>query len=252
MSTINKVLYNIDQTNDTTTQEKKQARDNIQASQVNYVNAVGGVPTVTPGDLNLVTYQSGLHLNDGTSNISPLAPEAQQGDTGKILTVKSTGIGWSNNQPARDIFIQLYRNNSLSSGVSNVIQSIELPKVGNMYPTKVFGSFDCYPDTGYTGMAVCPMKSNNYGSGSSWGAGGSYDPYVDADCVNVHSLLALSSDHVGADGQYRNTVNFSFTKKDGVQGDITYIGIKGSSAEGEGLGFHVHNIQIQCFYETEG
>ena len=34
MAYINKVLYNVDQTGDTTSAEKKQARDNIEASQV--------------------------------------------------------------------------------------------------------------------------------------------------------------------------------------------------------------------------
>lgn len=40
MAHINKVCYNVDQTGDTTTEEKKQARDNIGASQISYDNTV--------------------------------------------------------------------------------------------------------------------------------------------------------------------------------------------------------------------
>lgn len=251
MATINKVLYNISQVNDTSSTEKKQARDNIAASQVNYVSALGGTPTVTLGDLNVVTYQSGVHLNDGTGNIAPLAPEPVSGQTGQILTVTQTGVTWKPNQPKRDLFIQLYRNNSSSQTSTNVIDSIELPKVGDLYPSKVFGSFDCYPDDNCTTLAIVPMKSNNYGSGKPYGTGLSYDPYEDSADINVHDLLAMSNNVPGADGQYRNTVTFSFAKKDNIVGDIKYIGIKGASGF-TSTNYHIQNMQIQCFYETEG
>lgn len=251
MSTINKVLYNIDQTSDTTSQEKKQARDNIEASQVNYVNAISTTVTSTTGDLNIVQYQSGLHLNDGNGNIAPLSPEPQSGDTGKILTVKSTGVGWEYNQPSRDIFVKYYRDltNSVSSN-NKILKSIELPKVGNMYPTKVMGSIDCYPDSNYRAISIVPMKSNNYGGTADIGLGGNYDPYENNNNINVSNMIALDGQSAGGDGEYRNVVTFSFDKKDDIVGDMTYIAIKGQS-ESSVTNYHIHNIQLQCFYETE-
>ena len=254
MATINKVLYNINQTNDTTTQEKKQARDNIEASQVNYVNALSPTPSITTGDLNIVQYPSGLHLNNGSGNISPLAPEPQSGENGKILTVKSSGIGWSNNQPSRDIFIKYYRDDNYETSTNKVpIKSIELPKVGNMYPTKIVGTIDCYPEDGYNAISIVPMKSNNYGSSDTTvGLGGDYDPYEDKNNINVHNMLALSPTpgSGSSDGDYRNVISFSFNKKEDIIGNMTYLGIKGLSGGSEST-YHIHNIQIQCFYEME-
>ena len=68
MAKQNKVCSNLQQDFDNT--EKKQARTNIDASQINYVDALPGhQPTSEVGDLFVVEYESGKHFNDGNGNI---------------------------------------------------------------------------------------------------------------------------------------------------------------------------------------
>lgn len=76
--------------------EKAVARSNIGASQISYVTSTGGPPTITVGNLNIVTYQKGIHLNNGQGDIGPIPPEPASGDNGKVLTVTQTGVKWTN------------------------------------------------------------------------------------------------------------------------------------------------------------
>jgi hypothetical protein len=261
MSTINKVLYNIDQTNDTTTQEKKQARDNIEASQVNYVNAIGSVPTVTLGDLNIVTYQSGLHLNDGTGNISPLTPEPAQGQTGKILSVTNEGVKWTDNQPVRDVFIEQHTYLEDSNiNATKLLWQVQLPQKNGKYPTKVIGSVATNPADGGTMLSILPMQESIYdytyeveyepgvtGSVSAT----NYKPFDSGYNVNYQHLLALddTTTVVPNVGLYENVCTFQFKDASQYPGrDLKYVAIKGSNTC---LNYNLHNIQMTCFYETE-
>lgn len=246
MAYINKVLYNIDQTGDTTSAEKKQARDNIEASQVNYINAISPTPTITPGDLNLVTYQSGLHLNDGVGNIAPCLPEPTSANGGQIATVTSEGVKWKANQPHKDVFVQSLDYDMRNDGSNTqVVYWQRLPTYNGKTPTKVIGSFDCFPNDNKNSLSVVDLDSYN----TMTYQGVIANPY---QCVNVNGLLALSDDDNPQlhDGQYRNNVTFSFYKTPGQQTNLTFIGIKGQNGAVES-DYHIRNFMVTCFYEDE-
>ena len=259
MSTNNKVCYNIDQTSDTTSVEKKQARDNIEASQINYVNAVGSVPTVTPGDLNIVTYQSGVHLNDGNGNISPLAPEPQQGQTGKILTVTSEGVKWSDNQPQRDVFIKQEHYLSKSDNTStSLLWQTQLKQVNGKYPTKVIGSVACNPaDDGKT-LSILPMKQSIYDytyeyevepGVSATASATNFVPFAQGQNANFIQVLSMtdSQSSVPNYGAYENNFTFQFYDNTENPGrDMQFIAIKGRP---DCPSYKLHNIKVTCFYE---
>lgn len=232
MAKINKVLYNIDQTGDTTSEEKKQARDNIEASQVNYINAITPTPTITPGDLNLVTYQSGLHLNDGVGNIAPCLPEPTSANDGQIATVTSEGVKWRANQPPKDIFIDQYCYDLKNIGTNtSVLKTIAIPPG----TTKIIGSLDCYPNTGYESLSIVTRKSDN-------------TLYNSSGTVNTTQLLALDDD--ATTGLYHNTIPFQF-KVTGNPNDgmWNHIAIKGQ-AESVEANYHLSNIMVTFIKES--
>lgn len=260
MASINKVCYNIDQTNDTNSTEKKQARDNIAASQINYITATGGTPVVNTGDLNIVTYQSGLHLNDGNGNISHLPPETTSGAAGKILTVNNDGsINWRDNQPVRDVFIdqQTFLGDGNESA-TKLLWQVELPKKNGKYPTKVIGSVATNPATDGTVLSILPMQETIYdytyeveyepgvtGTVSAT----NYKPFNSGSIVNYQHLLALTDTQssVPNDGEYESVCPFQFKDASQHPGrDMKFVAIKGSNACPD---YNLHNIQITCFYE---
>lgn len=259
MAAINKVLYNINQVNDTTSTEKKQARDNIEASQVNYVNAVGSVPTVTVGDLNVVQYQSGLHLNDGLGNIAPLPPEPVSGQTGKILSVTSEGVKWADNRPVRDVFIDqssyLQDNNE---SATKLLWQVELPKKNGKYPTKVIGSVATNPADDGDVLSILPMQETiydytyvvEYEPGVTGTASATnYKPFNSSSNVNYQRLLAMTDTQspVPDRGVYDNVCPFQFKDASQHPGrDLKFVAIKGSNACPS---YNLHNVQITCFYE---
>lgn len=259
MATINKVLYNIDQTNDTNSTEKKQARDNIAASQVNYITATGGTPVVNTGDLNIVTYQSGLHLNDGNGNIAPLPPETVQGQTGKILTVTPDGVKWSDNQPQRDIFIKQDHYLSSSNGDStSLLWQAELKQVNGKYPTKVIGSVACNPADGGNTLSILPMKQSIYDytytyelepSVSATATATNFVPFSQGQNANFIKVLALTDTQSGIPnyGAYENNFTFQFYDDSENPGrDMQFIAIKGKA---DCPNYNLHNIRFTCFYE---
>lgn len=241
MSYINKVCYNIDQTGDTSSAEKKQARDNIEASQVNYINAITPTPTVTSGDLNLVTYQSGLHLNDGNQNIAPCLPEPTSANSGQIATVTSEGVKWKANQPSKDVFIQTIKYDSINIGSNtSLVKYYYMPTRDGKYPTKVVGSIDCYPHSGYESLSIVPLYSLE----------GGYKPVDELQNVNTDNLLALSQTQTQPTdrGDYRNVISFCFNKANNH--DLTFIGIKGMAGSND-TNYHVVNANITCFFEND-
>ena len=259
MAAINKVLYNVNQVNDTTSNEKKQARNNIEASQVKYVNAVGSTSTVTVGDLNVVQYQSGLHLNNGTGNIAPLPPETVQGQTGKILSVTNEGIKWTDKQPVRDVFIdhQSYlQDNNLNA--TKLLWQVQLPQKNGKYPTKVIGSVATNPATDGDMLSILPMVESiydyTYEVETSPGVTGTvsatnYKPFDRGSNVNYQHLLAMTDTSTSTPdvGQYENVCPFQFKDASEHPGrDLKYIAIKGSNACPN---YNLHNVQITCFYE---
>ena len=256
---LNKLCSNINQSNDFTDAEKHTMRNNIEASQVNYVNAIGQVPTVTVGDLNVVQYQSGLHLNDGNGNIAPLPPEPVQGQTGKILSVTAEGVKWTDNQPVRDIFInqQSFLEDS-NSTATKVLWQTEFDKKNGKYPTKVIGSVACNPADGGTMLSILPMQDSIYdytyevelapgvtGTASAT----NYKPFDSGSNVNYKHLLAMTdtSSHIPNTGEYENICYFQFKDASNTPGrDLKFIAIKGSNSCPE---YNLHNIKFTCFYE---
>ena len=240
MAKINKVLYNIDQRNDTTDVEKKTARDNIGASDgtISWVtyNPGSPTPTVVPSTLSVVSSEQGTRIqNDNASKKFYVAPDfTTPADTGKFFGVGVDGQAkWQKvPNPPKDIFINQYSYDLKNIGTNtSVLKTIDIP-AGT---TKIIGSLDCYPNTGYDSLSVVTRKNDNtlYDSSSS---------------VNVTRLIALDGD--STIGQYRNTVPFQFrvtgNQNDGVW---NHIAIKGQ-ADSVAANYHLSNIMITFIKES--
>lgn len=222
--------------------EKKTARDNIAASQVKYVRTVGGYSD-SVGDLAIVRYESGLHMNDGSQNIAPLPPETTQADKGKVLAVdKDTGyVGWKTiPNPRPNVFIKqtslLANNNSGNTTVLN--HSYELPVVNGKYPSKVIGYFDVKCNsTGATEPSISVCMTQGYHTSSETDV--SWDPVDQGQNANFDELL-------GGD-LYANHRTFSFDTSNTIVADqgVRYLTFKGRSD----CAYNIQNLRCQCFYE---
>lgn len=256
MANNNKVLYNVDQTADTTAAEKAQARANIGASDgtISWVSYSEGSPTpvIDNSTLSVVQSDSGARIqNADASTKYYVAPNTTSNDKGKFFGVSNTGNAtWIKvPNPQRDVFMESQQLNLSSLDTNtNVISMFECPKHDGKYPTKVIGSFMCKPEDTFTTISVVPMASAIHDSVSGW-----YytDQYETSQNINVNSMLALTNDN---DGAYNNTVTFQFHKNPSfVPGnrDLTYIGIKGKEPTGNGNNYHVYNVNLTYFYESE-
>lgn len=116
MANINKVLYNVDQRNDTSSNEKQTARLNIGASQVSYNNSVTDLTitkeivrpymntkyTATVGNDSFLllpnTFADGMVVKSNDSlNTRAFPKEVPTGGTnGQILTWNDSTYGWAN------------------------------------------------------------------------------------------------------------------------------------------------------------
>ena len=88
MAKINKVLYNIDQTGDTTDAEKKTARKNIGCPEI--VTSTTSLPPVETGVSKLMIKKDGRVYTDGTV-IGNILPTPGQEDNGKLVTATWAG-----------------------------------------------------------------------------------------------------------------------------------------------------------------
>ena len=93
MSKVNKVLYNVDQRNDTTSTEKQTARDNIGAGTSNVSVKHTTSPTVPPVETNVdtVTIYDDGRLKFGNAFNAAIPPEPVQGQAGLILQAGYAG-----------------------------------------------------------------------------------------------------------------------------------------------------------------
>lgn len=222
--------------------EKKTARDNIAASQVKYVRAVGGYSDRV-GDLAIVRYESGLHMNDGSQNISPLAPETTQADKGKVLTVEqNTGyVSWrSVPNPKPDVFMKQMSFLGVDNSSNNTVlhHSYELPAVNSKWPSKVIGYFDVMCNSSGTtepSLSVCMTEGYHVSSEEN----ASWDPVDPGQNANFNGLL-------GGD-LYPNHRTFMFDASNTTARDegIRYLTFKGRSD----CSYNVLNLRCQCFYE---
>lgn len=93
MAKLNKVLYNIDQTGDTSAAEKKTARKNIGCPEI--ATSTTSLPPVETNVSKLLITNDG-RVNADNTIIGNIAPNPGQNDTGKFLVAKwsgSPGIG---------------------------------------------------------------------------------------------------------------------------------------------------------------
>lgn len=255
MANNNKVLYNVDQTADTTDVEKAQARANIGASDgtINWVTYSEGspVPVVDNSSLAVVSSDSGIRLqNADASKKYYVAPDTTSDDKGKFFGINSYGTAtWQElPSPQQDTFMESQQFQLISDSTNtNMLYMYECPKHDGKYPTKVIGSFMCNPEDGCDSISVVPMASALYDPVSGW-----YytNPYEVSQNLNVPKLLAVTDDMQGA---YNNTITFQFHKNPRfVPGntDLTYIGIKGKPS-GDYVKYHIHNVNITYFYESD-
>lgn len=255
MANNNKVLYNVDQRADTTDVEKAQARANIGASDgtISWVSYSEGSPTpvIDNSTLAVVSSDSGTRIqNADASKKYYVAPDTTASDKGKFFGVNSAGNAtWQKvPNPPQDVFMesQQYDLTSYSTN-THVIRVLECPKHDGKYPTKVIGSFMCTPEDDCNSISVVPLASATYDAISGWH---NIDQYETSQNINVTKLLAMTD---GSDGTYNNTIAFQFHKNPRfVAGnrDLTHIAIKGG-LEPTNNKYHVHNINITYFYESD-
>jgi len=201
MAKQNKVATNLAQDFDNT--EKKQARTNIDASQIQYVNATPGhQPTSQVGDLFVVEYESGKHFNDGNGNIGVLVPEPASGTIGHVLQNTTTGARWMSQQELPDSVMMDCYDLSSSPNPTNLITTQWCNNYGY---NQIMGWVTLYT-TSSGSFSIVPCDSS-----------GNYMSKYSSQCVNITSIPT------GAD--------FSFPfyfRMDGTH-DIKRIGIKGGS-----------------------
>ena len=135
MAKLNKVLYNIDQTGDTTDAEKKTARKNIGCPEI--VTSTTSLPPVETAVSKLMIKKDGRVYTDNTV-AGNILPTPKQEDIGKVATATwsgSPGIGG----------YQLTTINQIpASTVSNYGQALIVDSSGN----PVWSKFNALPDIG--------------------------------------------------------------------------------------------------------
>lgn len=129
---VNKVLYNIDQTGDTSASQKETARKNIGATKVE--TSTTSLPPVVSNVSTLTIKDDGRIIGDsGTLGVMALEPE--QGDIGKVLKARwtgSPGIGttvWDDQWPAGGAPGQALILDAQGNPVWSTVNA--LPAIGN-------------------------------------------------------------------------------------------------------------------------
>lgn len=222
--------------------EKELARDNIGAGdgKVSWVKYNPGSPTpvVHRSDLAVVSSEQGTRIqNDDATEKFYVAPNfSTPADTGKVFTIDTDGSAkWKPiPTPKKDLFLQMYKEDlrNISSNIST-LKTIYIPEG----TTKIEGSFNCCPSTGFESISVVPKKADGreYESNSN---------------LNFDHLLALNVSEESTSGQYNNTLNFKFTRKDVEDGAWHSLAIKGQSGS-ELSNYHISNIQITFIKESK-
>lgn len=207
MAKQNKVATNLAQ--DFTNNEKKQARTNIDASQVQYVNATPGhQPTSEVGDLFVVEYESGKYFNDGSGNIGVLVPEPASGQTGFVLESTPIGVRWMNQQELPDSIMWDPIDHGSSSDRTYMITTSNI--INHYGYNQIFGFVTFNTNTsGNFSIVPCDIH-------------GQYMSKYGSQCWNIPGTLGTVNPY---------TFPFYF-RMDGTH-DIRKIGIKGVSASSQ-------------------
>ena len=201
MSKQNKVATNLQQ--DFTTEEQKQARDNISASQIAYIQATGGTPTTEIGDLFVVQYQSGKKLSDGSGDLGYIVPNTVSGDNGCVLTETELGPRWKHlpEIPEGETWKTIKSTSGYNTHLIDYYVVCD-PTGDNSYD-KMFG-YLTMTTTSSGSFSIVPLNDNN-------------ELVHGSQCMNIS----------GVPTAYPMTYGFMFDSQ-GLH-DITRIGIKGSS-----------------------
>lgn len=221
--------------------EKELARNNIGAGdgKINWVSYNQGSPTpvVLRSGLSVVSSEQGTRIqNDDATKKFYVAPNfSTPDDTGKVFTIDTDGAAkWKPiPTPKKDLFLQMYKDDlrNISSNIST-LKTIYIPEG----TTKIEGSFNCNPQTGYESISVVPKRADGR-------------EYASKDNLNYDHLLALNESESSSNGQYNNTLTFKFKKKDDEDMPWHSLAIKGQS--GSDLShYHISNIQIMFYKES--
>lgn len=221
--------------------EQAQARENIAASdgKISWVKYNPGSPTpvVLRSGLSVVSSEQGTRIqNDDATQKFFVAPNfSTPADTGKVFTIDTDGAAkWKTiPTPKKDLFIQMYKDDhrDISSNTS-ILKKIYVPEG----TTKIQGSFNCNPSTGFDSISVVPLKADGR-------------QYESKENLNFDHLLALNESEESTTGQYNNTLNFLF-KRNSSNDQFHSLAIKGKS--GSVLSnYHVNNIQIMFYKESQ-
>lgn len=222
--------------------EKELARDNIGAGdgKISWVKYNPGSPTpvVHRSDLAVVTSEQGTRIqNSDASEKFYVAPNfSTPDDTGKVFTIGTDGAAkWKPiPTPKKDLFLQIFKEDlqNISSNISK-LKTISIPEG----TTKIDGSINCYPRSGFESLSIVPLKADGR-------------EYETKNNLNFNHLLALDESEQSLSGQYSNTLNFKFTRKD-VEADGAWhsLAIKGQSGSGS-TDYNVRNIQITFIKES--
>lgn len=221
--------------------EKELARDNIGAGDgmINWVSYSQGSPTpvVLRSGLSVVSSEQGTRIQnyDATQKFFVAPNFSTPDDTGKVFTIDTDGAAkWKPiPTPKKDLFLQMYKDDlrNISSNIST-LKTIYIPEG----TTKIEGSFNCCPSTGFESISVVPKRADGR-------------EYSSKDNLNYDHLLALNETEESTTGQYNNTLTFKFKKKDDEDMPWHSLAIKGQSGS-DLSNYHVSNLQIMFYKES--
>ena len=221
--------------------EQAQARENIGAGDgmINWVRYSQGSPTpvVLRSGLSVVSSEQGTRIqNDDASEKFFVAPNfSTPEDTGKVFTIDTDGAAkWKPiPTPKKDLFLQMYKDDYRDIGSNtSILKQIYIPEG----TTKIEGSFNCNPSTGFESISIVPLKADGR-------------QYESKENMNFDHLLALNESDESTTGQYNNTLTFKFKKKDDEDMPWHSLAIKGQSGSVMS-NYHVSNIQIMFYKES--
>lgn len=145
----------------------------------------------------------------------------------------------------------------------------------DVYPSKIIGSFDCYPFENFRSLTVMPLYDFNnslfnptdetysaFYKPTSFSGLNPYCPFHElTNSTTVASLLAITDPYRNV-GDYYNTVNFTCKASDNlnplVDSQIKYIAIKGRELNSGEVPpqqspcdcYGIANVNITSFYEN--
>lgn len=221
--------------------EQAQARENIGAGDgmINWVSYNQGSPTpvVHRSDLAVVSSEQGTRIqNDDATQKFYVAPNfSTPADTGKVFTIDTDGAAkWKPiPTPKKDLFLHMYKEDhrDISSNTA-ILKQIYVPEG----TTKIQGSFNCNPSTGFESISIVPLKADGR-------------QYESKENMNFDHLLALNESEESTTGQYNNTLNFLF-KRNSSNEPFHSLAIKGQNGSVMS-NYHVSNIQIMFYKESQ-